>query len=199
MRSPLCQFIRNSRGAAAIEFVLVMPIMAILLYAIYEGSEFVRANMQLASAATSMADLIAQQGAGVTSGPTGALGNFCKAGQLMMTPFPTGSASGAGAFSVAMVSVTNYSSTGVTVDWESDKSCAAVATPVGSTAKTLATAPTNLLPNAGTPGDSVIIVQATYQYSSVMQYLMPGIFTLSQTAFARPRSNVTVTCSFPCS
>jgi hypothetical protein len=42
-------------------------------------------------------------------------------------------------------------------------------------------------------------VQATYQYSSVMQYLMPGIFTLSQTAFARPRSNVTVTCSFPCS
>jgi Flp pilus assembly protein TadG len=199
MRSPLCQFIRNSRGAAAIELVLVMPIMAILLYAIYEGSEFVRANMQLASAATSMADLIAQQGAGVTSGPTGALGNFCKAGQLMMTPFPTGSASGAGAFSVAMVSVTNYSSTGVTVDWESDKSCATVATPVGATAKTLATAPTNLLPNAGTPGDSVIIVQATYQYTSVMQYLMPGIFTLRQTAFARPRSNVTVTCSFPCS
>jgi Flp pilus assembly protein TadG len=202
MRSLLRKFIRNSHGVASLEFALVMPLMVVLLYAIYEGSQFVRANMQLANAATSIADLIAQQGAGVTSGPTGVLGNFCRAGQLMMTPFPTVSTSGAGAFSVAMVSVTNYANTGVTLDWESDKSCVVTATAIGATAKTLATSPTNLLPNAGTtgtPGDSVIIVQATYQYSSVMQYLMPGIFTLSQTAFARPRSNLPVTCGAPCS
>lgn len=198
MLSQLYKFVRNSRGVSAIEFAFILPMMMTLLYAIYEGAQYVRVNMQLANATASIADLIAQQSAGVTSGTSGVLGNFCKAGQLMMTPFSTGTTSGAGAFSVAMVSVTNYSSTGVTVDWESDRSCAAAATSVGATAKTLATSPTNLLPNAGTPGDSVIIVQATYQYSSLMQYLISGIFTVSQTAFARPRSNVTVTCTAPC-
>jgi Flp pilus assembly protein TadG len=195
----LCRFLKDARGVAAMEFVFVLPLMTALLFGIYEVGEFVRVNMQLANAATSMADLISQQTSGVTSGTTGVLGNFCQAGRLMMTPFPTGAAAGAGTFSVAMASVTNYTSGGATVDWESDHSCTATAAALGNTAQTLATAPTNLLPNAGTPGDSVIIVKATYQYSSVIQYLIPSSFTLTQTAFARPRNNLSIACTAPCS
>jgi Flp pilus assembly protein TadG len=195
----LCRFLKNARGVATMEFVFVLPLMTALLFGIYELGEFVRVNMQLANAATSMADLISQQTSGVTSGTTGVLGNFCQAGKLMMTPFPTGAATGAGNFSVAMASVTNYTSSGVTVDWESDHSCTATATALGNTAQTLATTPTNLLPNAGAPGDSVIIVKVTYQYSSVVQYLIPSSFTLTQTAFARPRNNLSIACTAPCS
>ncbi|MGX6998321.1 TadE/TadG family type IV pilus assembly protein [Caballeronia sp. KNU42] len=195
----LCRFLKNTRGIAALEFVFVLPLMTALLFGIYEVGEFVRVNMQLANAASSMADLISQQSSGVTSGTTGVLGNFCKAGKLMMTPFPTGATTGNGAFSVAMASVTNYTIGGVTVDWESDVSCASTATALGNAATTLATAPTNLLPNAGAPGDSVIIVQATYQYSSVIQYLIPTSFTLTKTAFARPRNNLSIACTVPCS
>jgi Flp pilus assembly protein TadG len=200
MLARICRFLKNTRGVAAMEFVLVLPLMIALLFAIYEVGQFVRVNMQLSNAASSMADLISQQSTGVTSGTSGVLGNVCKAGTLMMTPFPTGAAAGPGAFSVAMASVTNYTSTAVTVDWESDHSCIATATALGTQgAQGLAMAPTNLLPNAGTPGDSVIIVRATYQYSSVIQYLIPSSFTLVQTAFARPRNNLTIACTAPCS
>ena len=195
----LCRFLKNTRGVAAMEFVFVLPLMTALLFGIYELGEFVRVNMQLANAASSMADLISQQTSGVTSGTTGVLGNFCQEGKLMMTPFPTAAATGPGTFSVAMASVTNYTSSGVTVDWESDHSCTATATALGNTAQTLATTPTNLLPNAGAPGDSVIIVKVTYQYSSVVQYLIPSSFTLTQTAFARPRNNLSIACTAPCS
>lgn len=195
----LCRFLKDTRGVATMEFAFVLPLMTALLFGIYEVGQFVRVNMQLANAATSMADLISQQTSGVTSGTSGVLGNFCQAGRLMMTPFPTGAANGAGTFSVAMASVTNYTSSGITVDWESDRSCTATGTALGNTARTLATTPVNLLSNSGTPGDSVIIVKATYQYSSVIQYLIPSIFTLTQTAFARPRNNLSIACTAPCS
>jgi hypothetical protein len=45
----------------------------------------------------------------------------------------------------------------------------------------------------------VIVVQANYQYSSVIQYLIPSSFQLSRTAFARPRNNLSIACTAPCS
>lgn len=201
MLRQLVSIIRGKRGNAAIEFALVAPIMVTIMYGMYEGAQLVRASKNLSNAAAAMADLIAQQINGVTSGTSGVLGHFCYAGRLMMTPFPASgtTAGAANAFSAAMVSVTNYTSGGVTVDWESDASCLVTATALGAGAKTLATSPTNLLPNAGTPGDSVIIVKATYIYSSAIQYVLPGLFTLTQTSFSRPRNNATISCTSPCS
>ncbi|WP_042298779.1 TadE/TadG family type IV pilus assembly protein [Paraburkholderia kururiensis] len=191
--------LHDTRGVAALEFVFILPLMTGVLFGIYEIGQYARVNMQLANAATSMADLVAQQAAGVSGGTTGSLGNFCAAGRLMMNPFPASATSGAGSFSAAIASVTNYTATGVTVDWESDRACTVTATALGATAKTLVASPTNLVPNAGTPGDSVIVVQVTYQYSSPIQYLIPSAFTLTQTAFARPRITGTIACAAPCS
>lgn len=191
--------LHNSHGVAALEFVFILPLMTAVLFGIYELGQYARVNMQLANAATSMADLVAQQAAGVSGSTTGSLGNFCAAGRLMMNPFPANATSGAGSFSAAIASVTNYAATGVTVDWESDHACTTTATALGATAKTLATSSTNLLPNAGNPGDTVIVVQVTYQYSSPIQYLIPSAFTLTQTAFARPRITGTIACTAPCS
>lgn len=115
----------------------------------------------------------------------------------MMTPFAVGT--GGSTFAIAVASVTNYASSGVTVDWESDASCSTAASPLGASARTLATSPTNLLPTAGSPGDSVIVVRVSYVYDSAIQFFFPGLSTLTHTAFARPRSNGVVTCnSSPC-
>lgn len=186
----------NDRGVAALEFVIVLPIMLSLLFATYELSQYVRVQLKVDNAAQSIADLVAQQAAGVTSGTSGSLGNFCTAGVLMMTPFPVGTSQST--FSMAVASVTNYTSGGVTVDWESDASCTKSATALGATAKTLATSPANLIPTAGTPGDSAIVVTVTYVYNSPIQYFFPGLLTLTHTAFARPRSNAVVSCTAPC-
>ncbi|RKP50619.1 TadE/TadG family type IV pilus assembly protein [Trinickia fusca] len=190
---------RDTRGTAAMEFAVVLPIMFTLLFGIYEVVQVVRANMQLANTATSIADMVAQQSAGVTSGPAGSLGNFCKAARMMMAPFPAEATSGPGTFSVAIASLTHYTAGGVTIDWESDGSCKASATRLGASATSLATSPTNLLPNAGSPGDSIIVVQASYRYLSAIQYVLPLPLVLKQTAFARPRGDQPITCTAPCS
>lgn len=200
MRRLLRSLLRHNRGSAAIEFALVAPIMGIIMIGMYQGAQLERADMMLSNAAAAIADLVAQQVNGVTGGTSGSLGNFCYAARKMMTVFPTTGTSGtAGAFSVAIVSVTNYTSGGVTINWESDGSCTVTATALGSAATTIVTSPTNLIPNAGSPyGDSVILVHATYIYSSVIQYILPGLFTMTQDAFARPRGDAPITCTSPC-
>lgn len=192
----LWAFGADCRATALVEAALLFPILLTLLLGTYEVSAFVRATGRMTDTASAIADLIAQQTNGVTSGTSGVLGNFCKAGKFVMTPFPAAAASGqAGAFSAAMASVTNRSGT-ASLDWESDASCSVTATALGATAATLATSSVDQVPNAG---DSVIVVKVTYIYRGLLQVILPGNFVLSQVAFARPRSNATVSCSSPCS
>lgn len=186
---------RDRRGSAIIEAALIFPLLVTLMLGMFEVSQYVRANGRVTNAATTIADLVGQQGS-ITGGTSGILGSFCQAGKYVMAPFSTSGTSGnAGAFSAAIASVTNNSGT-VSVDWESDASCSVSATALGSAATSLATSPTNLVPNAG---DTVIVVKVTYVYSGVTKAILPGSFTFSQIAFARPRSGLTVTCTSSCS
>ena len=50
----------------------------------------------------------------------------------------------------------------------------------------------------GVAGDSVIIVQANYKYSSLVQYIAPSIATQSKLGFARPRGNSVISCTAAC-
>lgn len=186
----------DRRGVALVEAALVFPVLATMLLGTFELTQYVRASARVTNAANAMADLVAQQSATITGGSTGVLGNFCTAGKFVMTPFATAGASGhVGAFAAAIASVTNNAGT-ASVDWESDAACGIGATALGATAVTLATAPSNTVPNAG---NSVIVVKVTYLYSGVTQSILPGTFTLSQIALARPRSGTTVSCTAPCS
>lgn len=196
MRCPHRRLAEDRRGTALLEAALIFPLMVTMLLGTFELSQYVRANGRVTNAASAIADLVAQQASTITGGSSGVLGNFCKAGKLMMAGFSTsGGAGQAGAFSAAIASVTNNSGTAA-VDWESDASCGISATALGSGAVTLAKSPTNMVPNSG---DSVIVVKVTYLYAGATQAILPGTFTLSQIAFARPRSGLTVTCTSPCS
>jgi len=199
--------IKDSRGVVALEFALIVPMMVLILIGIYQISQVVRVTMKLSNVAVAVADLIAQQDS-VTGGVTGSLGNFCKAAQLMMAPFPTGAATGP--FSLSIASVTNYSNntvSNVKVDWTVNAACTTTATgtsALGSSATTLVTSPVNLVPNTGPSGttniagDTVIIVQANYKYSSLVQYLAPALVSQSRVGFARPRGNSVVACTAAC-
>jgi len=189
-------FCPDRRGSVLIESAIIFPVMVVMLLGTYEVAELVRANGQVGNAATELADLVAQQTNGVTGGTAGVLGSFCSAGKLVMTPYAASGTSGqAGAFSVAVASVTNTSGKAA-VDWESDKSCTVAATALGTSAVTLATSPTNLVPNAG---DSIIVVKVTYVYDGLVHMVVPGKYTMSQVAFARPRGLSTISCTSSCS
>jgi len=193
------RFARDTRGTAALEFAIVLPLICAIVFITYDLVQMVRAGMQVSTAATSIADMVAQQSGGLTGGSTGSIGDFCRAAQWTMLPLPTGTTSGAGAFAVSVASVTNYSGTGPQVDWESDRSCKAAGQRLGATAISLATGPINLIPNAGKPGDSIIVVRVTYSYRSAIQYLLQGNQLLTKTALARPRGNQPIACAAPCS
>ena len=199
IRAQGVRFARDTRGTAALEFAIVLPLVCAIVFITYELVQMVRAGMQVSTAATEIADMVAQQSVGLTSGSAGSIGDFCRAAQWTMSPLPTGTTSGAGAFAVSVASVTNYSGTGPKVDWESDRSCKAAGQHLGATAISLATGPINLIPNAGKPGDSIIVVRVTYRYQSAIQYLLQGNQLLTKTALARPRGNQPIACAAPCS
>ncbi len=173
----LHSLIRNQGGTALIEFALILPIMTTLFLGVFEVTRVVDADMRLANAAQVMADLVAQQ---TNVGDTASsMTNFCNGSKDSMYPL-----SGA-SLKVAVSSVTHGSSS-TAQDW-SDVTCnsaTAISNPTGLAA--------TLTPNVN---DSVIIVQATYAYTSPISYVLKSSYTLTQTAFARPRNVTTVTHS----
>ena len=202
----------DRRGVAAVELALVAPLLLTMGLGTYEAAEVFRASMLVADAAQTIADLASQQVGGVTDTTSGSLGNFCTAGKRVMTPFPTAGSSGnAGAFTAAIVSVTNNSGTAA-VDWEADSACSVSATAFATSALSYAT---QAIPNGTLPGcaqsgstinlvpcsgDSVIVVHVTYHYNGPIQFVLPsllGAIVLTETAYARPRGGATITCAEP--
>ncbi|MDE2228687.1 MAG: pilus assembly protein [Alphaproteobacteria bacterium] len=171
----LYRLIRHQDGAALVEFALILPIMITLFMGAFEVTRVVAADMRLANAAQSVADMIAQQ-SNITSTM---MTNFCNGGQLAMTPLSGTS------LKVAVAEVTNTGS-GRVVDWN-DTTCNTATTISGAT--TLAT---SLVPNTN---DSVVIVQATYSYTSPFSYVLAKSYTLTQTAYQRPYNVGTITHS----
>jgi Flp pilus assembly protein TadG len=168
----LIDILRTDRGTALVEFALVLPIMVTLFLGAFETTRLVAASMRLANAAQEMADMVAQNNT-VNNTMTA---NFCAGGGLSMYPLSSSS------FKAAIASVTNSSGT-VKVDWN-DTTCNS-ATAI-SNATTLATSD---VPNVS---DSVIIVEATFAYTSPIAHILSSAYTLTQYGYARPRANATI-------
>ncbi|MDE2006476.1 MAG: pilus assembly protein [Rhodospirillales bacterium] len=166
--------LRARRGTAAVEFALVAPILLALSTGCVGLTQAVRARMDVAQAAQTMAQLIATQ----SSVTTAQIADFCTGADAVMTPF---AATGLG---LAIASVTRNASSGtVRTDW-TDTSCgnaAAIAAP--------ATLAASVVPNNG---DSAIVVQASYTLANPLSLVLPASFTFSAVAFARPRGNATI-------
>lgn len=177
LSTDLSPFLRDRRGVVAIEFALLMPVMVILLFGGFEATRMVRASMRLNDVAETVADLVAQQTTLTSSG----MANICTGGGLVMTPFPTGTLD-------ATVASVTYASTsaGRVLDWQ-DTSCGN-----GSNIASPTTLAVSYTPNVK---DSVIVVQAVYVYAPLVSSIITAGFTMTRTAYARPRNGTSVTHS----
>ena len=159
---------RNERGAVAVEFAFILPMMLTMCFGVVELTQLVRANMKVRAAAQTVAQLVAQQSdVNATS-----IANYCYAGQLVVVPMLN-----AASLKMAVASVTNLAGA-VNQDWQ-DTTCG------GATAMGNATAMAGGMVNNA--NDSVIIVTANYTYTSAITYVLASSFNLSQTVYARPR------------
>jgi Flp pilus assembly protein TadG len=190
----LCELRCDRRGIAAVEFALIAPFLIAMLFGLFEVSSLVRVSLKLSHAANNLAKIVAQQqpasGQSTASVTQAQIADFCTGAGDVLAPF------GATSLSAAVVSVTNNSGTNQ-ADWEADSACTGKAAPFKTSAISIAGGGSgsggySLVPN---PGDSVIVVQASYIYTPVLHLIFGANWTLNQTAFARPRVNSTIACS----
>jgi len=157
---------RNRAGTASVELAFLAPVIITLLFGLYEGTQAVLAYMKLINSCQTVADLVTQQKTIASSD----IDDFVTGGQMVMAPLSTAS------LGFAIASVTFDPNTGAaTVAWQDTRNSTAM-----TNAATLAR-------NYGTKGESVIVVTATYTYSSWLHYVLPGTLSMSQVAYSRPR------------
>lgn len=168
----------DQSGLAAVEFALILPIMLLLFLGSFETTNLVLAYMKLEASAETTADLVAQTRVNTVLQSTD-FTNITNAAKQVLSPLPTSGT----LLKVAFASVT-YSTGSAVIDWHTEVNSA--------TAITTANIPNNAsLVNLGnqTNGstDSVIIVTLTYSYSSPITYVLNSSYTLTESAFNRPR------------
>jgi Flp pilus assembly protein TadG len=169
-------------GAAMVEFALTFPVLLVLFIGSYETSNLLLAYLKLQAAAEAAADLVAQtpgstvlQSSGSSSGWD--FNNITSAVTQVMSPFSTTG------LKIAYASIT-YSTGTAVIDWHTEVNGGTAITigtlPKGATATTMGTA------SIGS-NDSVVVVRLTYPHTTPMSGFFSTSYTLTESAFHRPR------------
>jgi Flp pilus assembly protein TadG len=168
----LNHFFRDRRGAAAVEFAFVAPLMILLYYGIAELSQGMMADRRTGHVASIVGDLVAQD----TQVNQTEIDDVFNVGRAMIAPFPTGP------LSMRITSVKADAGGTPKVVWS--KSSGSMSALSG----TVTGVPTGLL----APNESVIMAEATYVYTSAIQKALPAPITLSQKYYLKPRKGAEV-------
>jgi Flp pilus assembly protein TadG len=166
----LGKILRDCRATVAIEFAFVLPVLCLMVFALYEVTQGVITYMKVVDVANSVADLVGQtQGTGIGNNE---FDDYYIAGQMIMYP-GTGSN-----LALAFTSV-YYNSSGAspTVAWSVERGGAAAIT-----------SPTTFVSGLGTANGSTIIVQATYTYTSLLNYFITSPIVITAEVTAQPRN-----------
>jgi Flp pilus assembly protein TadG len=164
--------LRDCRATVAIEFAFALPITCLMVFALYEVTEGVITYMRVADVANTVSDLIGQISTSQGGVGNQDFNNYYTAGQLVMYP-STGTN-----LQLAIASVYyNSSGTSPTVAWEITRGGAGAISNA-----------TSFVSGLGTANGSTIIVQATYTYTSLLNYFITSPITISSEVAGQPRN-----------
>jgi Flp pilus assembly protein TadG len=175
------RFARDGRGAAAIEFAIILPVMAGVAFATSEICNAISLERKLTVTSRAISDIVAQSLAVSDADML----NVLKAGKVMLQPFPETTLK----LRVTAVNIDNSGK--ATVAW----SDASAGDPRGT--NTAVTLPTALL----IPNTQIIWGEVAYNYTplpSIIKPLWPFTYEQNQ-FFARPRDSSGKVCRPACS
>ena len=176
LRSP---FARDARGAAAVEFALVTPVMLLMFFGTVELSTGVAVDRKVTLVSRALSDLVAQSVDVSDSDMT----NVFNAASAILTPY-----SGT-PLTAEVTAVTIDGNGNATVAWSNSWTMAngmssgyAVGTTVTSQI------PAGLIVN----NTELIWSQVSYAYTPTIGYVVKSTISLSDQFFSRPRQSTTV-------
>ena len=175
IRALFRRYRKDDRGVAAIEFALIAPVMVLMYFGLVELCQAMIAERKANHVASAVGDLVAQ----VDTVTAANVDDIFTVGNTIMSPFPVGT------LQMRVTSAIANSSGVPKVDW-SRGSGGFSPMAVGATA----TVPLTLA-----SGDSIVIAEAKYSYTSVVRYVLPNALNYSETYYLRPRRSDKVTCT----
>jgi Flp pilus assembly protein TadG len=169
LRSRFARLRHDVRATVAIEFAFALPLMLMLTLALYEVTQGVICYMKVVDVANTVADL-------VSLAPSTGIGNvefdnYYIAGQMVIYP-STGSNLG---FAVASVYF-NSAGGSPTVSWQIQRGGAAAITNA-----------TSFVTGLGSDYGSTIVVQASYTYTSLLDYFLTSPIVITSEVAEAPR------------
>jgi Flp pilus assembly protein TadG len=188
------RFIDRVEGVAAVEFALIVPIMAVLFLGAVEMSQAVTANRRVTQVGTTVGDIIARASSDIYD--TNVL-DIMKVGKYLLDPFNPTTLK----VDVNLVGTSNTSDTDTKQKWTcsydganpSSINCSCPNQAGGGTAYTL---PTGLVTKTD---QFVIVANVQYGYkpplfdnfmkSSYGGAKSGGVYTMTETVYLKPRNN----------
>ena len=164
------RFAERADGAALIEFTLAFPIMVALFAGVVEFSEAFAVNRKLTNAAATVSDLVSQR----TQVSAADLDDIVKIADTLLSPYSSTN------FGLVISSVEADQKGATKVGWSYAHGTGASARDQG----------TDFSPPSGLtePGSSIIVAEASYQFTPTVAMYLTGTITLTRQAYFRPRS-----------
>jgi Flp pilus assembly protein TadG len=182
-------FRRETSGVAAIEFALIIPILALLLLGCFEVPQLVMLYQKMARTSSGVSDLVAQADEPMTSNQ---ITDIFIAAQNMMTPYNL-LANG----EVVVSSINNVGGTGVKLTWQvrmgTLTATSKIATATGN-AVGAGKLPAGIGPASG---EEVIATEVFFTYTPIFKNYIYSGSQLYLNAFTRPRNHNLITSPCP--
>jgi Flp pilus assembly protein TadG len=174
-RSLIARLTGDERGVSAVEFAMLAPVIIFFYFGLAEFCQGFMAQKRMGHVSAMVADLVSQEEAVTTAN----LDDFFMIGGLIMKPFS------ATPLKQRVSSVTQTAGV-AKVTWSRGHG--------GMTKRALdevVALPAGLISN----GESIIVAEASYDYDSPVDYMLPEVTNFSHIYYLRPRTVDTVTCT----
>ena len=168
----VCKFGRDSRGLAATEFAMIVPLMLVMFFGTVEFSSAIAVDRKVTLMARTLSDLTSQSTAVGDADMT----NFFSASAAIMTPYYNSSITSA---TISEIYV-DPASRVARVQWSKGSSPRSQASIV------------SIPPTLAIPDTYLIFSEVNYVYTPTIGYALKNSITLSDVAYTRPRQSTCV-------
>lgn len=171
----LRQLVKDARGAAAVEFAFLAPLLILFYFGMVEYCQGYMALKRTGHVASMVADLVSQNDKVTKTQIT----DIFAIGDQIIKPFSNSP------LTQRVSSVTRVDTTTYRVDWSVGRGVA------GKLTVADAKIPSDML----AAGESVIVAEANYDYASPFDLVAPYFTRFERMAYLRPRTVDVIACS----